>query len=249
MTAAKDARDHALEGRRRRRAGGHVRDQHLRRRRRRRRLHRLQGRERPGDGHRRPATTRPRRPSPPTSSTNVSTVLVRDRLAQVHHHDLRRTVASSPAARSPRTARPARRKQSVLSAATLPVGNVSPSTVGIVLAKDGTVSFDGAKFSAAMAADPVGTQKIVSDDRRAGRGGREGSVRPDDGSLSLKIQGQQSFVKNLSDQVDNWDTRLALRRTDPRADLLRRSRCPSATSTRRRAGSPRQLESLSANSN
>ena len=53
-------------------------------------------------------------------------------------------------------------KQSILSAATMPVGGASPATVGFVLGKDGTVTFDEAKFSAAMAADPTGTQNIVT---------------------------------------------------------------------------------------
>ncbi len=104
-------------------------------------------------------------------------------------------------------------KQTVLSAASLPVGNVSPSAVGFVLAKDGTISFDEAKFSAAMAADPVGTQKIVTTIAERVETAAKGLSDPTSGSLSLKIQGQQSYVKNLSDQVDNWDTRLALRRT------------------------------------
>jgi len=103
--------------------------------------------------------------------------------------------------------------QSILSAASMPVGTASPSAVGIVLAKDGTISFDESKFSAAMAADPANVQRVMTTIAERIEKAAQALCDPTTGSLTLKIQGQQSYVKNLSEQVDNWDNRLALRRT------------------------------------
>ncbi|GAA2726494.1 flagellar filament capping protein FliD [Cellulomonas aerilata] len=114
-------------------------------------------------------------------------------------------------------------RQSVTSAASLPVSVdatlpatgkvlVSPATVGINLAKDGTFSFDESKFSAALVADPVRTQKVLTEIATRVEKTAKDLSDPTVGSLSQKIKGQQSLAKNLSEQVDNWDSRLALRR-------------------------------------
>lgn len=103
-------------------------------------------------------------------------------------------------------------QQAVLSAASYPVDGTSPSTVGIVIGRDGTVTFDAAKFATALAADPTKVQTIV-----AGLAARIADVataasEPLAGSLSLKIAGQQTLSKSMSEQVTSWDRRLALRR-------------------------------------
>ena len=102
--------------------------------------------------------------------------------------------------------------QAVLSAASYPVDGISPSEVGIVLGKDGMFTFDEAKFTAAMAADPAKVQRVIS-----GIAERVADVATKtsdkiDGSLTLKITNQQSFSKNLSSQVEDWDRRLAVRK-------------------------------------
>lgn len=102
--------------------------------------------------------------------------------------------------------------QSVLSAASYPIDGISPSEVGIVLGRDGTFTFDEAKFTAAMAADPARVQKVIT-----GIGERVADVATKasdkiDGSLTLKITNQESFSKNLSSQVEDWDRRLAVRK-------------------------------------
>lgn len=102
--------------------------------------------------------------------------------------------------------------QSILTAASYPVDGISPSEVGIVLGKDGTFTFDEAKFTAAMTADPAKVQKVVSG--IAERVAEVATKTSDkiDGSLTLKIQNQESFSKNLSEQVSDWDRRLAVRK-------------------------------------
>lgn len=104
-------------------------------------------------------------------------------------------------------------QQSVLSAASTPVAGASPATIGLVLGKDGTVTFDETKFSAALAADPANVQKVLTAIATRVETVAKGLSDPTTGSLTLKIQGQQSYVKNLSEQVGSWDSRLALRRT------------------------------------
>ncbi|PVU83378.1 flagellar cap protein [Cellulomonas sp. WB94] len=102
--------------------------------------------------------------------------------------------------------------QALQSAASYPVDGFSPSEVGIVIGRDGTFTFDEAKFTSALAADPTKVQRIV-----AGLAARVADVAklasdPIDGSLTQKITSQQSVVRDLGDQIDEWDRRLALRK-------------------------------------
>lgn len=101
----------------------------------------------------------------------------------------------------------------VLAAASQPVGGVSPSTVGIVIGRDGTVTYDDAKLTAALAADPEKVQKIVTE--IATRLDKVATAQSDKttGALTLKIQGQDAYRKQLDDQVSSWNTRLEMRRT------------------------------------
>lgn len=101
---------------------------------------------------------------------------------------------------------------SVLSAASAPVNGISPSTIGIVLSKDGTISYDDSLFSAALAADPAQAQAVVAGiaDRLAKIATTQSD--PTTGALTLKIQGQQSYRTTLNDQVNSWDNTLAMRR-------------------------------------
>ncbi|MEP7764576.1 flagellar filament capping protein FliD [Sanguibacter sp. 25GB23B1] len=102
--------------------------------------------------------------------------------------------------------------QQVVSAASYPVDGISPSEVGIVLGRDGTFTFDEAKFTKAMAEDPAKVQKVISGiAERVAEVATRASDKID-GSLTLKIQSQESFSKNLSSQVEDWDRRLAVRK-------------------------------------
>lgn len=103
-------------------------------------------------------------------------------------------------------------QQRLVEAASYPVDGTSPSSVGIVLGRDGTFTFDEAAFSAALAADPAKVQAVV-----AGLAQRVADVATatsdkHEGTLTLRIQSQESLVKDLGDQIDSWDRRLELRR-------------------------------------
>ena len=101
--------------------------------------------------------------------------------------------------------------QQVLTAAMDPVNGMSPSSIGISLTRDGLLSFDSAKFSAALAEDPQGTEAVLA--AIAGRLADASTSISDkyDGSLSQKINGQDTVLRNLNDQIASWDTRLAKR--------------------------------------
>ncbi|WP_445155255.1 flagellar filament capping protein FliD [Arthrobacter sp. Hor0625] len=104
--------------------------------------------------------------------------------------------------------------QSILSAASLPVGTPprSPSEIGISITKTGTMEFDATKFGAALAADPAGTAAKVQE--LAGRIATAATNASDKytGTLTTKITGQQSEVRDLADRISDWDQRLASRK-------------------------------------
>ncbi len=103
-------------------------------------------------------------------------------------------------------------RQQLSSAASYGVDGVSPSAVGIVVGRDGTFTFDEAKFTEALAADPGKVQKVVSGlTQRVADVATEASDKVD-GTLTLKITGQQDMVKDLGTRIEAWDRRLAIRR-------------------------------------
>jgi flagellar hook-associated protein 2 len=104
--------------------------------------------------------------------------------------------------------------QNILSAASLPVGTPprSPSEIGISITKTGTMEFDDKKFAAALAADPAGTAAKVQE--IATRVAAAATTASDkyDGTLTKKITGQQSEVRDLATRISDWDTRLESRK-------------------------------------
>lgn len=103
-------------------------------------------------------------------------------------------------------------QQEVLTAGSSPAEGLSPAEVGIVIGKDGQFTFDEEKFATALAADPAKVQSMVSE--IAGRVATvaERASEPHTGSLTLKIQGQESLVKDMGLRIESWDQRLELRR-------------------------------------
>lgn len=105
----------------------------------------------------------------------------------------------------------------LMQAATYPVNGVSPSSVGIILAKDGTVSFDADKFAAALKKDPEGTAEFVQSLSARVQVAADAISDPLDGSLSTRIKSQDSLVKRYTTEIADWDTRLELRRSTLKA--------------------------------
>ncbi len=104
-------------------------------------------------------------------------------------------------------------EQRLLSAATSPVNGKSPSEIGISITRDGTVEFDAKKFAAALAANPAGTEAVVQEISRRVADVATNVSDKRDGGLTLRIQGQESEVGRLNDQIMDWDRRLELRRS------------------------------------
>ncbi|MGN8245025.1 flagellar filament capping protein FliD [Cellulomonas soli] len=103
-------------------------------------------------------------------------------------------------------------RQDLLEKASLPVDGVSPSTIGLVINKDGTFTFDDALFSSALADDPAKVQSIVSGVAERLASTATTASNATNGTLTLNIQAQQGVVKDLDQRIADWDDRLAVRR-------------------------------------
>ncbi|MEN0086124.1 MAG: flagellar filament capping protein FliD [Leifsonia sp.] len=103
--------------------------------------------------------------------------------------------------------------QKLVDAISAPVNGVSPSTYGISIQRDGTVTFDQNVFATAMAADPDAVKGALTTIAQRVADASTAASDTYTGSLSLRIKGEQSTVKDLNDQITDWDTRLADRRS------------------------------------
>ncbi|MDD1475666.1 flagellar filament capping protein FliD [Arthrobacter sp. H16F315] len=101
----------------------------------------------------------------------------------------------------------------VISAASQPIDGKSPAEYGIKLTKTGTLEFDAAKFGEALAKDPTATLAAVATIAGRVADAAKQASDPATGLISTQIIGQQSTAKDFTAQIDNWDDRLALRRT------------------------------------
>lgn len=104
-------------------------------------------------------------------------------------------------------------RNQLMQAATYPVNGVSPSSVGIILGKDGSISFDADKFASALASDPEGTASFVQTIAQRVQDVADAISDPYDGSLTSRIKSQDSLVTQYTTQISDWDVRLELRRS------------------------------------
>lgn len=96
----------------------------------------------------------------------------------------------------------------------LPTSNGrSPSEIGIVIQRDGTFSFDQSKLTAALAADESGTRAALAEVAGRVATAAKNASDPVTGSITQLINGRQSVVTDLGNQIADWDQRLADRRT------------------------------------
>ncbi|WP_431837561.1 flagellar filament capping protein FliD [Cellulomonas sp. Y8] len=103
-------------------------------------------------------------------------------------------------------------QQSILAAGTIDIGGKSPASVGIVVGRDGTFTFDEAAFTAAYAEDPVATQKMVQAVSTALETAATAASDSTKGTLTAQITSYQNEVSDLADRIADWDDRLATRR-------------------------------------
>lgn len=102
--------------------------------------------------------------------------------------------------------------QRLTSTMSTPINGKSPSSIGIVITKEGNFTFDADVFQKALATDPLGTQTMLSS--IATNVGAAATAVSDkyDGSITTSIAGQQSVAKDLTTQIDSWTDRLTQRR-------------------------------------
>ncbi len=88
--------------------------------------------------------------------------------------------------------------QRLTSTMSTPVNGKSPSSIGIVITKDGDFTFDAAAFQKALADDPDGTQAVLSG--VATNVGAAATAASDKytGSITTSITGQQSVATDLT---------------------------------------------------
>lgn len=103
-------------------------------------------------------------------------------------------------------------QQQLQTAALYPVDGVSPASVGITMKSDGSFALDQEKFTAALAADPAQVEKVVSGIAQRVADVAKGASDSVEGTLTKKITGQQTAVKDLGTQIEAWDRRLSVRR-------------------------------------
>jgi len=101
-------------------------------------------------------------------------------------------------------------------------GTASAAQAGIQLTRYGTVTFDKDAFTKALAADPTLTQSLVNG--TAGTPAVPGVAQrlldvvkeasdSVNGSLVVRANTQDATAKDLQDRIEDWDRRLALRRS------------------------------------
>ncbi|MET0724732.1 MAG: flagellar filament capping protein FliD [Leifsonia sp.] len=98
------------------------------------------------------------------------------------------------------------------SAVSMPVDGASPSQIGISFLKDGTLVLDPAALTAALEKDPAGTETMLAaiSDRVAVAATSISDKY--EGSLTASITGQETVVKSMNEQIENWTRRLDDRR-------------------------------------
>jgi flagellar hook-associated protein 2 len=93
-----------------------------------------------------------------------------------------------------------------------PINGKSPSEYGIVITRNGDFTFDKDKLAAALAADPAGTTAALQEVASRVATSTKNATDPYQGSVTALIKGRQSEATDLTNQISDWDLRLADRR-------------------------------------
>lgn len=93
------------------------------------------------------------------------------------------------------------------------VGSSNPmvSQAGISINRDGTLSFDKAKFTAAYASAPHEVTKAMGEVATKVGEVSKGATSAADGTLTLRMQGEQQAVKGYTAQLAKFEERMVLR--------------------------------------
>jgi flagellar capping protein FliD len=123
----------------------------------------------------------------------------------------------------------------ILSVVSSTFGKASAASAGVQLSRDGQLTFDKAVFTAKLSSEPAAVQKLFAEKTVKNAGPDNISGNADDvttpvglaarlevlakgasdtttGSLVLLAKSEDSLAQDLQARIDNWDTRLELRR-------------------------------------
>jgi flagellar hook-associated protein 2 len=109
----------------------------------------------------------------------------------------------------------------LLTAVAAPINGKSPSEYGIVITRNGDFTFDKDKLTAALAADPAATTAALQEVATRVAAATKSATDPSQGSVTSLIKGRQSEVRDLGDQISDWDQRLSSRRATLQAVYTR----------------------------
>lgn len=89
-------------------------------------------------------------------------------------------------------------------------GNASyvPSLAGIELQKDGTITFDKAKFTSAYEKDAAAVTKNVTELSTKLAEVSKNASNPTDGMLTVRINGEQATIKDYTDRLAKFEDRM-----------------------------------------
>lgn len=103
-------------------------------------------------------------------------------------------------------------QQSVLAGGSAAVDGRSPSSVGIVISRDGTFTFDEVVFAAAVAKDPAAVERVLTGVATNVKAATDTASDKSSGTLTQRIQSSESVSKDLAQRISDWDDRLIMRR-------------------------------------
>ncbi|MSZ78333.1 MAG: flagellar filament capping protein FliD, partial [Actinobacteria bacterium] len=110
-----------------------------------------------------------------------------------------------------------RNLRSALLSAGYPSDGTSLASVGIQVTRGGLLELDATAFAQAYTADPTGVAEKFSTtgDGFAARVAKvtKGASDPTEGTLTSAITGRRTGVQRMNASIEEWDTRLELRRT------------------------------------
>lgn len=101
--------------------------------------------------------------------------------------------------------------QALLSASSGAIGSDVVASTGLQITRDGTVTFDEAKFNELVAADPARAQQLVTGLAQQITTVAKDASRSGDGSITQLITSREGTVRDLNDRIESWDRRLELR--------------------------------------
>ncbi|MCA0437330.1 MAG: flagellar filament capping protein FliD [Actinobacteria bacterium] len=85
------------------------------------------------------------------------------------------------------------------------------ASMGVEFQKDGTVTFDKAKFEAAYVRDPKAVEATFTDTATKVSDLSKQTSNSADGYLTVRIQGEQSQLKDYTDRLTDFNERMSLR--------------------------------------